>query len=94
MQNPVAFPSQKHYINILGEEEGTIVHQALKSDEFRSTATLRDQILFLQSQHPDLTVRSIIKLLSISNYTYYKAINNQSITVNVLVTSPSRQLLT
>ena len=47
MQNPVAVPSQEHCISILGEEEGTIVHQALKSAEFRSAATLRDQILFL-----------------------------------------------
>lgn len=94
MQKPVAVPSLEHCINILGEEDGTIIHQVFKSAEFRSAATLYDQLHFLQNQHPDLSVRSIIKLLSISNYSYYKAIDNQSITVHVPTIPPSRQLLT
>ena len=94
MKKLVTVPSLKHCIDIFGEENGNIVHQTFKSAEFPSAATLRDQIHFLQSQHPALPVRSVIKLLSLSNYSYYKAVNNQPITVPVPVIPPSRQLLT
>ena len=92
MQKQVTVPYLEDCINIQGEEDGTIIHQVFKSEsEFQSSA---NQLHFLQSQHPDLTVRSIIKLLSISNYTYYKPIDNQSFTVHVPTIPPSRQLLT
>ena len=77
----------------MGEEGSNIVHQTFKSAEFPSAATLSDQIHFLQSQHPALPVRSVIKLLSLSNYSYYKAVNNQPITVPVQAIPPSRHLL-
>ena len=70
MKKLVTVPSLKHCIDILEEEGGIIVYQTFKFAEFRSAATLSDQIHFLQSQHPALPVRSVIKLFSLSNYSY------------------------
>lgn len=74
MQNPVEIPSKAECVETFGNEKGQQIHLHLIKAEFRSAASLRNQIIFLQNLEIKITVRSIVKLLGIYNDSYYKTL--------------------
>ena len=93
MVSPVSIPSFQKCVDIFGKEEGQAIHRRLIEVDFRYARTLEEQIKFLHNIRPNITVRVIVKLLGISNKSYYKAIRNEAVESKIPI-PPSRQLLT
>ena len=91
---PVPVPTYQKCIEVFGNDEGPLVHKQLLKAEFRSASSLLQQIDFLKSSFPKITVRVIIKLLSISNDRYYNATRGNDKQVPENNSPPSRRLLT
>lgn len=92
MQKPVEIPSKAKCVETFGDEKGQQIHLHLIEAEFRSAASLRDQIIFLQNLEIKVTVRSIVKLLGICNDSYYKALNG-TLLPSVKSTKPPPHML-
>lgn len=90
----VITPSILKCIEVLGENEGKSIHRELVKSEFRSAASLKDQIKYLKKIRPAISVRVITKLLNISNNRYYHALNEDAKTFQIQLAPPSQRLLT
>lgn len=94
MNNPVRIPAISKCIELFGNDNGTNLYKSFQSAEFRNATSLYDQIHFIKNEHQSITVREIIKLFSITNDHYYKALRNVPNVAPVKPQPPSRQLLT
>lgn len=94
MQKAVPIPAIQHCIDTLGQDEGEKVHKLMARSDFRCVQTLLEQINYLKAKDVKITVRSLIKLLGISNDAYYRAIRNIPISAPTVRILPSRLLLT
>ena len=94
MQKAVPIPAIQHCIDTLGQDEGEKVHKLMARSDFRCAQTLLEQINYLKAKDVKITVRSLIKLLGISNDAYYRAIRNIPISAPTVRILPSRLLLT
>ena len=90
----VITPSILKCIEVLGDNEGKSIHKELVKSEFRSAASLKDQIKYLKKIRPAISVRAITKLLSISNNRYYHALNEDAKTFQIQPAPPLQRLLT
>ncbi|OHT02774.1 hypothetical protein TRFO_30039 [Tritrichomonas foetus] len=89
---PVSVSPLTRCIDIFGVQEGNELHQHLKDAAFRSASSLQQQIAILQQLNSAIRIRDLVKLLSISNYKYYKAILNQAPDEDKAIETPSRRL--
>ena len=74
MQKAVSIPTIQRCIDILGQDEGEKLHKLMTRSDFRCAQSLLEQINYLTEKGIEITVRSLIKLLGISNDAYYKAL--------------------
>lgn len=94
MSKPVNVPTLMKCNELFDKDEALSIHSELLKSNFRSAATLYDQIQYLKSIRPNLSIRTITNLLTISNNRYYAAMKNSDAPSPEKVRSPPNQLLT
>lgn len=94
MSKPVKVPTLMKCNELFDKDEALRIHSELLKSNFRSAASLYDQIQYLKSIRPNLSIRTITNLLTISNNRYYATMKINEVPSPEKVRSPPNQLLT